>query len=138
MTQKLFGFSLSFAFLFLVFLDQVTKFFFPTSYLNTGISFGLQPDLSTWFFIILLAIVIFSFQIFFENRSFTFELFKAIFFAGAISNLIDRVFLNGVRDWWSFPVLGFTNNLADVWITVGVLGIIWVEVLEFKKKKTND
>jgi signal peptidase II len=138
MTKKSVGFILSFAFLFLVFLDQVTKIFFPTTYLNTGVSFGLQPELSTWFFIVLLAIIIFSFQIFFKTKTLFFELSKTLFFAGAIGNLIDRVFLSGVRDWLSLPLLGFSNNLADVWITIGILGIIWVEILEFKKKKINE
>jgi len=137
MIKKTTSFSLSFVFLILVLLDQVTKFFFPTIYLNTGISFGLQPDLSTWFVIIILSIVIFSFQIFFKTKTFIFELSKTLFFAGAISNLIDRVFLSGVRDWLSFSLLGFTNNLADIWITIGILGIIWVEILEFKKKKNK-
>jgi signal peptidase II len=138
MTKKSVGFISSFAFLFLVFLDQVTKIFFPTTYLNTGISFGLQPELSIWFFIVLLAIIIFSFQTFFKTKTLLFELSKTLFFAGAIGNLIDRVFLGGVRDWLSLPLLGFSNNLADVWITIGILGIIWVEILEFKKKKINE
>lgn len=40
----------------------------------------------------------------------------ALFFAGALSNWLDRIFFDGVRDIW--PFFGVRNNLAD-WLIVG-------------------
>jgi lipoprotein signal peptidase len=58
-----------------------------------------------------------------------------LFLAGATSNLIDRFVFGGVRDWLSWPVFNFSNNLADIWITLGFSGIIYDELrLLFKKQ----
>lgn len=53
--------------------------------------------------------------------------------AGAIGNIIDRLHLNCVIDFISiknFP----TFNLADSFITIGILLFLWKELFQNKKK----
>lgn len=51
----------------------------------------------------------------------------AVAIGGAFGNLVDRLFLGGVRDWfvinWGFSLSSI--NLADVCVIVGALGWIW-------------
>jgi len=48
---------------------------------------------------------------------------SGIFFGAGISNIVDRLFFGGVRDWLLIPVVGWRNNVADYLLFV-VVGII--------------
>ena len=51
--------------------------------------------------------------------------FIALIFAGAVSNIIDRLANGAVTDFIEYRWFGealFTGNLADVWISVGAIG----------------
>lgn len=51
--------------------------------------------------------------------------------AGAVGNFIDRVRLGYVVDMFQFLPLNFpVFNLADVWLTVGVLALVLVILKE--------
>jgi signal peptidase II len=52
------------------------------------------------------------------------QLAFALIVAGGISNLADRIFLGFVRDFFDFG-LGFTANLADLYVILGLLIIIF-------------
>lgn len=112
------GFGLG---LFLIFLDQLTKYFFEGQ-INPGISFGLFESLPNFLFIVLVLFV----SVLLLSGSFS-RPFSIVFLAGALSNLVDRLIFDGVRDWLMIPGFGFSNNLADIWISIGLLGIILVE-----------
>ncbi|MFZ5437590.1 MAG: signal peptidase II [Patescibacteria group bacterium] len=120
--------KLSAIFLFLVLVDQLTKFVFPITHINSGISFGLASGLEPWLLVILLVGVWFAIEFISKTQFFLKRLMSIFFLAGAVSNLFDRLFLGGVRDWWQWPIFNFSNNLADVWITIGLLGIIYFEI----------
>ncbi len=131
-------FKLFLSFLVLVLIDQLTKFLTVTQVLNQGISFGWQQGISQWWLVLLLILVLLIFKFSSVNRSVFFQLMVVFFLAGTTGNLIDRFFLGGVRDWLAWSVLGFSNNLADIWITLGFSGIIYEElVLSFKKRKKD-
>ena len=53
--------------------------------------------------------------------------------SGALANLVDRFFNGAVTDYLDFYV-GSSHwpafNLADVWITLGVVGLIGLELLK--------
>ena len=57
----------------------------------------------------------------------------ALIMAGALGNLIDRCVMNGVRDFlhWNFGFWSFSNNVADLVITVGavlfIVAILFVD-----------
>ena len=58
----------------------------------------------------------------------------AMLLAGAIGNLYDRIFYQGVRDFISFYIINWPIfNLADVFITIGAFLII---ICMFKKPHT--
>lgn len=46
-----------------------------------------------------------------------------IIFAG-VSNIIDRVIWGGVRDWVELPFFGMKNNLADMFLTASIIGLL--------------
>ena len=50
---------------------------------------------------------------------------RGLFLGGAMSNIMDRLVIGGVRDWLPVPVLGLRNNLAD-WAIVGALIIFLI------------
>lgn len=120
--------KLGLVFVSLILADQLTKFYLPIKSVNSGISFGWLAGFNYWLIISLLIGVWLTFEIIVKAKTFPKKLMLVFFLAGAVSNLIDRLIFSGVRDWWSWPILGFNNNLADIWITIGLLGIIYFEL----------
>lgn len=117
---------------FLIFFDQVLKFlainfdFLPVSY-NQGISFGFLPG--NWWLVVNLIIIIVIFAIFIKKM----ELGILLILGGGISNFIDRIWWGEVVDYIGIPLFPWKFNLADVWITLGV--IIFLISLGYKKFK---
>ena len=134
----------AFLFIFIVFADQLIKFFASKTigaqsisilpeilklkiHQNTGIAFGLSfnPWLA-YFLIILLGILILIIQKRKQNICrFCFPPYPFILiFSGALSNLLDRARFGYVIDYVEFiPLRGFFN-LADCAIVIGILMII--------------
>ena len=90
--------------------------------LNTGAAFGFLAGNNLLFIIITLILLIVLSYLFFKLKESRLGLLFVI--AGAFGNLIDRIFFKGVID---FIHLGFwpTFNLADVFIVVGVIFLLW-------------
>ncbi|MBD3360745.1 signal peptidase II [Candidatus Peregrinibacteria bacterium] len=125
----------------LIFFDQITKWliltnqdkiysitgdFFQFQYSeNTGIAFGIpiRQDI-----LIIITIVLLLFVIYLYTREFKIEkklsqTTAVLVLAGGLGNLIDRVFRGYVIDFisiWKYPDF----NIADIYITVGVLLMI--------------
>ena len=124
----------------LVILDQVSKWlFYDLKFLNDFyfINWVLNKGISWWitffpyFFVVLLTlfflVVIFYFW---WNKKIS-NLVFVLLFAWALGNLIDRIFLWGVRDFIDlhfWPVF----NLADVYLTIGVLILIYKNLTKDK------
>ncbi|MCF7847008.1 MAG: signal peptidase II [Candidatus Gracilibacteria bacterium] len=125
-----------------VLLDQLSKFFarqnfqmpvevFPFFHLrfveNSGIAFSLPA--SRWILIPVIVGVLFFLGRFLwtSTASAIQKIGAALVFSGALGNLIDRLFFGAVTDFlafWSFPVF----NLADSFITIGVVLWVWQEI----------
>lgn len=45
--------------------------------------------------------------------------------AGGIGNLADRIRFGAVRDYIQYSSLGVTGNLADIYLGMGVLVLLW-------------
>jgi signal peptidase II len=144
--------------IFIFFLDRVTKNYvmyisnnsfgseiFSSKYLNIlpiwnkGISFGLLSFdeiklynlLSLFISIIILLLVIIAFK----NQGLRRFLFLIII-GGALGNLYDRVKFNGVLDFIDFHVGNFhwfIFNVSDIFITIGVIGMIFIEMTNKSK-----
>jgi signal peptidase II len=59
--------------------------------------------------------------------------FIALIFAGAVSNIIDRLANGAVTDFIEYRWFGealFAGNLADIWISVGAIGAFGAAMLQ--------
>ena len=106
---------------------------------NKGIAFGLLSmdgslfyDLITFFIFIVITILIY-----FANKSESFEKFAYLMIiGGALGNFFDRVYYSAVPDFIDLHINNFhwfIFNIADIFITFGILCLIFVEL--FLKKK---
>ena len=106
---------------------------------NEGIAFGLfSSSHEYWYnfltiFIVLIAIIILIMSIR-ENGAQRY--FFLIVFGGALGNLYDRIFFKAVPDFLDLHVGNFhwfIFNLADIFITFGVIMLILREALPLNK-----
>ncbi len=131
----------------LVVLDLLTKvltegidvkilgnFFAFISYHNTGAAWGSFSNSTLMLTIIsaLMCVGIFIFNYFYKQKGAIYYVAFCFVVSGAIGNLIDRIFLGYVRDFISFSCFNFIFNLADLFLTVGVVMLI-VHILFFEK-----
>ena len=106
---------------------------------NKGIAFGLFSlnDGLAYQLISLLIILIIFILIYFILKSNGFEKFGFILIlGGALGNLFDRIFYKAVPDFIDLHINNFhwfIFNIADIFITIGVICLILVEFF-FKKK----
>lgn len=110
--------------------------------LNTGGAFGILSN-NIWFLIaitvVFLAIIILI-EIKWKNSSNLYSFALAFIVGGAIGNLIDRIFLGGVRDFLyfvfypSFP----TFNVADSFLCIGVALMVIYLLFVYKEPKKNN
>ena len=108
---------------------------------NKGIAFGLFSfdqnivyDFIT-FFIALITAIIFIIAI--KSADFKGYLFMVIF-SGSVGNLFDRFYFSAVPDFIDFHINDFhwfIFNVADIFISLGVICLIFVEIF-FKKENT--
>jgi signal peptidase II len=93
---------------------------------NTGISFGMFQGYNFLFIIISIIFFILLYKYKQEINKFSFILLSA----GVLGNLSDRILYGGVTDFISFSFFP-TFNLADSYLTIGVL---WLIIEEIKHK----
>ena len=156
-------FFLNFVILITIFLiDRISKLYilklaevensvdiYVTSYLNLfliwnkGIAFGLfSMNESIIYNIITLIICLIIMVILFmmwKNDNVQ-RYFLALVAGGALGNLYDRIVYNAVPDFIDLHFYGFhwfVFNIADIFITVGVLCLILVELF-YNNKITNE
>lgn len=103
---------------------------------NTGAAFSLLQN-STHFLIILSIIALMV--IFYltwkniENINFSGFLFLSILTAGITGNMVERLILGHVRDFFDLTFLNFPIfNISDIFINIGVFGIIILILLSKK------
>ena len=71
-----------------------------------------------------------------KNQGFK-RLLLLLIIGGALGNLYDRIRYNGVLDFIDFHVGNFhwfIFNVSDIFITVGVIGMILLELTANKKQ----
>jgi signal peptidase II len=107
---------------------------------NEGIAFGLfsfneifSYNLMTFFILIVIIIILIMVT---KNTGLR-KLSLLIIFGGAIGNLYDRIYFNAVPDFIDFHVGNFhwfIFNVSDIFITLGVLLMITLELIGYKKE----
>ena len=133
----------SFLILFLIALDQIIKFLitdriiiiFKFPFINYSENYGAAFSLfeNERIFLIIASLVIIGFVIYYYSKYKNLQFSFSLILAGAISNLIDRIFRGYIVDFINvgiWPVF----NLADVYNFIGVLMIIFVLKKESLKK----
>ena len=111
---------------------------------NTGIGFGLISSNSTLFYNLISGLIasVIIFLIIFAIRSDKFDkIIFSIIIGGAIGNFYDRIIFNGVPDFIDFHINEFhwfIFNIADIFITIGVICMILTELIASIIKKHED
>ena len=110
---------------------------------NTGIGFGLiAMDASIYYHILTLIIVIVNIALIYFLIKFKaiYAYLIALVVGGSLGNLLDRIYYYAVPDfidlhfgtyhWYIF-------NVADIFITVGIIGLLFVEFIKKEKISKN-
>ena len=106
---------------------------------NTGIGFGLFSfEESTVYNFITLIIVIINLIIIYliYKSKDIIGYFLLIILGGSLGNLFDRFTYSAVPDFIDFNLKGyhwFIFNVADIFITFGIICLIFAELLNYKK-----
>ena len=108
---------------------------------NKGIGFGLLSfnEKSTYdiiTFIILLINLVIIYLVYLEKTAKIYFLLAIL--GGSLGNLFDRIYYNAVPDFIDINYKGyhwFIFNVADIFITFGILCLIISEMLNYKKLK---
>ena len=110
---------------------------------NTGIGFGLVAmETNIYYHILTSIIVIINLGlIFFLIKSKGIHVYLiALIIGGSLGNLFDRIYYYAVPDFIDLH-LGdyhwFIFNVADIFITVGIIGLILIELLKKEKVSKN-
>ena len=109
---------------------------------NTGIGFGLiSMEASVYYHILTSIIVIINIGLIFllmkSKGIYTYLITFVI--GGSLGNLFDRIYYYAVPDFIDFHLGNyhwFIFNVADIFISVGIIGLIIVELL--RKEKTSE
>ena len=157
-------FFLSFLIVFIIFVfDRFSKLYilnlvdtekyidiYVNSYLNfhlvwnTGIGFGLFSSGSNFYYnlitILIVLINIFILIIIIKSKDFKF-LFLLMVLGGSFGNLFDRIYYQAVPDFIDIHYESFhwfVFNVADIFITLGIICLIIVEFIFNNKKENNE
>ena len=110
---------------------------------NTGIGFGLASMEANIYYHILTTIIVFVNigLIFFLVKSKGIHAYLiALIIGGSLGNLFDRIYYYAVPDFIDLHLGNyhwFIFNVADIFITVGIIGLILAELLKKGKISEN-
>ena len=144
-------------------IDRFSKFFilklveqgekldlYITSYLNLyliwnkGIAFGLlsfNENMIYNIITVLILIIIFTILIMIIKSKGFVKYSLVIVLAGALGNVFDRIYYSAVPDFIDFHINEFhwfIFNIADIFVTIGVFCLIYVELFINKEIKNNE
>ena len=110
---------------------------------NTGIGFGLASLETNIFYHILTAIItivnlVLIFFLLKAKGIYTYLI--ALIIGGSLGNLFDRIYYYAVPDFIDIHVRNFhwfIFNVADIFITVGIIGLVFAELSKKEKASKN-
>ena len=110
---------------------------------NTGIGFGLASMEANIYYHILTTIIVFvnlGLIYFFLKSKGIYVYLLATIIGGSLGNLFDRIYYYAVPDFIDLHLGNyhwFIFNVADIFITVGIIGLILIELLRKEKISKN-
>ena len=155
------NFFINSSFILLIFLlDRISKTYviyldkkllgseiFSSKYLNIdliwneGIAFGLlsfnHGNLYNLLTILIAVIILVICFMIFKSSGIK-KYFLIFILGGALGNIYDRIFFNAVPDFIDFHINGFhwfIFNVADIFISLGVIFMIFIEIIDNNRKK---
>ena len=102
---------------------------------NQGIAFGLFSFDQNYFYnllTIIISVIIFIIFIMMIQQKGLKKYALSMIFGGALGNIYDRIFFKAVPDFIDFHIADFhwfIFNIADIFITVGVIFMIFCELI---------
>ena len=108
---------------------------------NTGVAFGLASlESNIYYHMLTLIILTINFVLIYLmiKAKGMHEYIYAIIIGGSLGNLFDRIYYYAVPDFIDIHIGGyhwFIFNIADIFITVGIISLIFVEL--FNKEKIS-
>ena len=144
-------------------IDRISKFYvisqneknftpdlFTSKYLNIsliwneGIAFGLLTFNESYFYnfltILIAIIIIIIFFMILRNKGLK-KYSLLMILGGALGNLYDRIFFKAVPDFIDFHIGNFhwfIFNVSDIFISLGVLFLIFLELIDNQEDKINE
>ena len=110
---------------------------------NTGIGFGLASMEANIYYHILTTIIVFvniGLVFFLVKSKGIYSYLLAMIIGGSLGNLFDRIYYYAVPDFIDLHIGNyhwFIFNVADIFITVGIIGLVFIEILK-KEKISKD
>ena len=112
-------------------------------YWNTGIGFGLfafeQPQAYNFITLVIIFVNLIIIYLIYKSTNFKIY-FLIMILGGSLGNLYDRINYNAVPDFIDLHINNFhwfIFNIADIFISLGVICLIYVEIF-FKNKLNNE
>ncbi len=110
---------------------------------NSGIGFGLlsfdQLEMYNLMTILIIFINLLIVYLIIKSKDKS-AYFFLIILGGSLGNLFDRIYYSAVPDFIDISYKGyhwFVFNIADIFITLGIICLIFAELLNYKKTNEN-
>ena len=149
--------------IFIFFVDRISKIYLLNLYesgtdvdfyilpylniclvMNTGVGFGLFDSESNNFYHFLTFIIgvinLVLILLLFKQNSIN-KYFISLILGGSLGNFFDRIYYSFVPDFLDFHIENFhwfIFNIADIFITIGLICLIIAEIFAKDIKKTNN
>jgi lipoprotein signal peptidase len=110
---------------------------------NTGIGFGLASmEAGIYYHIITIIIIVVNIGLiyFLVKSKGLYAFLLALVIGGSFGNLFDRIYYYAVPDFIDFHIGDyhwFVFNIADIFITLGIVGLLFVEIKRKEKVSNN-
>ena len=110
---------------------------------NTGIGFGLISMEANIYYHIITAIIVsinIALVYFMIKSKGMYSYYFALIIGGSLGNLFDRIYYYAVPDFIDLHIGDFhwfIFNIADIFITVGIIGLIFLELIKKEETLTN-
>jgi signal peptidase II len=121
-----------------IYLNSFLNFFLAW---NNGIGFGiLQMDQGILYAIISIIITFINFILIYwmlVSPNYLESIFVSIILGGSLGNLFDRYYYSSVPDFIDLHYESFhwfTFNIADIFITIGIIGLVTIDLFKIKTK----
>jgi lipoprotein signal peptidase len=122
----------------LMFFDLALKQWVPESHtvINQGVFFGLLPS-TIWVYIMVMVLIL-VLMVWYRSTNRKESVALTLIWAGGAANLLDRIITGGVRDFIFYPLLNVYGNAADIYLVLGMLGMIYYTAVKPNEKRLHE